>query len=249
MEPLPCLDEELQAKVLAFVTEPKASITCLTWKNKLYQTLHLELRARFNLQLHEKGKVGFYYGAVRPLGEDFEESASYNFAFLSNGTYKMQWTRTYDAWSSQTEQHFGAWHIFLDQVVCESLEPLEAVSDREVRYAPAGYKFQVPVNDIIKADGAYFQAPLGAAAAAWELPVRTGKHENEDDSATTIGKWESVEVAPAAAQAFHAPLRADARFVEIDGDMHEVSGDIVANWPESDWARLMKCRLRFGIVG
>lgn len=246
---LPSLDEELQAKILAYVTEPKASITCWTWKNTLYKQLHLDLRARFNLRLHEEGNVVFCYGAVRPLGEDFEESVSYNFAFLSNHTYKMQWTRTYDAWTSQTEQHFGAWHLFLDEIQCETLEPLEATSDREVRYAPPGFKFQVPVNDILKAKGVYFEAPIGAPAATWELPARTGKHENEGNSATTIGKWQSVERGSTSAQTFHAPLRANARFVEIDGEMHEVSGDIVDNWPETDWARLMKCRLRFGIVG
>ena len=27
------------------------------------------------------------------------------------------------------------------------------------------------------------------------------------------------------------------------------SGDIVANWPEEQWPRLMRCRLRFGING
>ena len=26
-------------------------------------------------------------------------------------------------------------------------------------------------------------------------------------------------------------------------------GDIVANWPEDDWPRLMRCRLLFGIRG
>ena len=27
------------------------------------------------------------------------------------------------------------------------------------------------------------------------------------------------------------------------------AGDIVANWPEDQWPRLMRCRLRFGIRG
>jgi hypothetical protein len=27
------------------------------------------------------------------------------------------------------------------------------------------------------------------------------------------------------------------------------TGDIVANWPEEQWPRLMRCRLRFGING
>mmetsp|Transcript_6883 Transcript_6883/g.19290 ORF Transcript_6883/g.19290 Transcript_6883/m.19290 type:complete len:255 (-) Transcript_6883:218-982(-) len=254
MSPLPDLDEEVQAKVLACVSEPRASITCRAWKDTLYKTLHLECQYHFNHRLHSAGKLIFCYGAVRPLGEDFEESASYNFTFSPGGTYRMQWTRTYDAWSSQTEQHFGAWRLFLDEVLCETLEPPEAQSDREVRHAPPGYRFRVPTGDIVGAGGVYYQAPIGAPAAPWELAARTGKQESGAGSVTVSGMWRAVDeapaaAAPAAAASLHAPLRPDARFVEIDGDMHEVSGDIVANWPENEWPRLMKCRLRFGIVG
>ena len=116
-----------------------------------------------------------------------------------------------------------------------------------MRYAPPGYRFNVPVNDILKANGAYFQAPLGSLAASWELPARTGKQE--DTGNVVPGMWQGEVVVPAAAETFQVPVRADARFVEIDGEMHEVSGDIVANWPEDDWARIMKVRLRFGING
>eukprot|EP00439_Symbiodinium_sp_Y106_P044670 s2214_g5.t1 len=57
------------------------------------------------------------------------------------------------------------------------------------------------------------------------------------------GNWEPV---PAVQQeAVQRPVRPDSRYVEIDGVIHEVSGDIVANWPEDDWPRLMRCRLLF----
>jgi len=39
----------------------------------------------------------------------------------------------------------------------------------------------------------------------------------------------------------------DARFVEVDGDVVEVSADIRKNYPEEQWAKLMRCRLRFGL--
>lgn len=64
------------------------------------------------------------------------------------GSYKLAWTRTYDAWSSQGEQHIGKWSIDLDQIHCETLEP-ESSSETEMRYAPAGYKFAIPIKDIL----------------------------------------------------------------------------------------------------
>jgi len=249
MVPPPDLDEELQAKVLACVTEPRASLACVTWKALLYKSLHLQSRARFYTQIHDKGRVTFCYSAARPLGEEVEESVGYNFTFERDGTYNMQWTRTFGPWSTQCEQQFGAWSLILDCIHCETQNPREAISDRQVYCAPPGYTFRVPVEDILDANGACLMAPPGSPAASWELPARTGKHADESSTAKVAGMWESVEVAPAAEQAIHAPARLDARFVEIDGEMQEVSGDIVANWPEQDWPRLMRCRLRFGISG
>ena len=68
--------------------------------------------------------------------------------FIHIGSYKLAWTRTYDAWSSQGEQHIGKWTIDLDQIHCETLEP-ESSSETEMRYAPAGYKFAIPLKDIL----------------------------------------------------------------------------------------------------
>lgn len=243
MAPQPVLDEELQAKVLAFVTEPRASMTCLAWKKQLYSSLHLESHSRFHTRLHDSSKVAFNYNAVRPLGEDFEESVVYHFSFALDGTYAMQWTRTFDAWSMQCEQQIGFYTLVLDQVICQTLSPKEE-NDREVRYAPAGYNFQLPLSEILEAHGTSFQALSGSPAAPWELPARTGKHQ--DECTFSGSKWQAVQVAPVE-ETHHIPLRPDARFVEVDGEMHEVSGDIVANWPEQDWVRLMRCRLRFGI--
>jgi len=252
MSPVPDLDEELHAKVLEFVTEPRACISCQSWKKKLYPALQLDYLIQFNKRVNEEGQISFCYQAVRPLGEDFEESVGYYFKFAKDGTYSMQWTRTFDAWSSQSEQQFGQWRIYMEFVLCETLAPPQEVSDREVRYAPPGYKFQMPINDILCAKDGYFQVADGARAAPWELPARTGKME-EKSSVWTPGMWQREVAAPPPSPAprtdFQAPYRADARFVEIDGEMHEVSGDIVANWPEHDWARLMRCRLRWGIVG
>eukprot|EP00931_Biecheleriopsis_adriatica_P075363 TRINITY_DN49244_c0_g1_i1.p1 TRINITY_DN49244_c0_g1~~TRINITY_DN49244_c0_g1_i1.p1 ORF type:complete len:261 (+),score=53.11 TRINITY_DN49244_c0_g1_i1:33-785(+) len=250
MAPVPDLDEELHARILAYVTEPRASVSCQAWKKYLYEALKLEPRIRFMQRLAEEGRVTYCYNAVRPLGEDFEESVGYSFNFAADGTYRLMWTRTFDAWSSQCEQHFGRWHVFMDYVACETTEPLEEASEREVRYAPPGYRFAVAIEDILSADGGFFQAKDGARAKDWELPARLGKLDEEGSSVRTAGMWEPIQASSSeAAGGYRAPIRSDARFVEIDGEMHEVSGDIVANWPQEEWARLMRCRLRFGISG
>lgn len=36
----------------------------------------------------------------------------------------------------------------MDQIHCETLEP-ESSSETEMRYAPAGYKFAIPLKDIL----------------------------------------------------------------------------------------------------
>ena len=47
----------------------------------------------------------------------------------------------------------GKWRLEMGQVCCETLEPHEEASETQMRYAPAGYKFAVPVEDILSAEG------------------------------------------------------------------------------------------------
>jgi hypothetical protein len=239
---LPDLDTELHSKILEYVTEPRACFSCRMWKERLCASLHLKCRSEFKRRLAEHGKMVFYYSAVRPLAEDFEESVAYNFTFAPDGTYHMQWTRVWDAWSTQGEQQEGHWHICLDQISCETTTPNES-NEWEIRYAPSGYKFDVPIESILMTNGAYYTAPLGSPAVPWEQPARTGKEM--DQSVKVQGMWQAVTREEG--DAFVAPPHENARFVEIDGEMHEVSADIVQNWPEQSWPHLMKCRLRFGL--
>jgi len=250
MLPLPELHEELLANILPYVTETNASLSCQTWKDYLYDALKLEPRIRFMQRIQEDGSAAFCYNALRPLGEDFEESVGYHFTFFKEGMYRLAWTRTYDAWSSQGEQHYGKWTIYMDHLCCETMEPEEKAGETEMRYAPAGYKFSIPLNDILMAKGGYFQAKDGSKAADWELPVRIGKTDSDTILAGAgMEDLESTERPQVDIRLNAPPSRADARFVEIDGLIHEVSGDIVANWSEEEWPRLMRCRLRFGIRG
>lgn len=245
------LDEDIHNRILAYVAEPKASVSCHAWKDHLYDSLYLSGRIRFMQKMHETVGLTFSYHAVRPLGEDFEESVVYNFNFSPNGTYEMQWTRTFDAWSSQSEQHFGRWTVSEDKILCETLEPDRTVGQNEVRFAPPGYAFRIEIDDILNAKGKFFQERTGAPPKPWEIPARTGKLD-ANQGIWHEGMWQTTEVQTdnnGYNATWRAPIRADARFVEIDGEMQEVSGDIVDNFPEQDWARLMKCRLRFGISG
>jgi len=41
-------------------------------------------------RVRQQGSVLFCYNAVRPLGEDFEESVGYNFTFLEGGRMTME---------------------------------------------------------------------------------------------------------------------------------------------------------------
>lgn len=250
------MDDDLHCKILDYVSEPKACVACHAWRDHLYDSLKLRFGISFRRQL-AKDPVSFSYNAVRPLAEDFEESVSYNFLFSANGTYKMQWARTFDAWSSQSEQQFGKWSVVKEEVLCETMEPDREVTETEVRFAPPGYRFNVAIEDILSSEGRYFQDKLGAPPKPWETTARTGKID--ETAVLPKGMWQAVEASPQpgvyyevttqAAAPFQPQLRADARFIEIDGEMHEVAGDIVANRPESEWAQLMRCRLRFGING
>lgn len=242
----PELNEDLHARILEYATEPKACVSCKPWKHFLYDSLKLDTYIRFHQRLKDQDELTYCYNVVRPLGEDFEESVGFNFQFFRDGTYRLAWTRTFDAWSSQGEQHYGTWKLKNEHVCCETHEPQEEAGETEMRYAPAGYKFSVPVDDILNAQGGYFQAEDGAKEADWELPARTGK-ASDGQNTVIQGNWEPV---PAVQQeAVQRPVRPDSRYVEIDGVIHGVSGDIVANWPEDDWPRLMRCRLLFGIRG
>jgi hypothetical protein len=242
MEP----DEELQARLLAYITEPSASSCSRAWRDYLYDALHIRQESCFKKQIRESGKIDYVYSALRPISEDLEESVHYNFAFGDGGTYTMQWVRTFDAWSSQSEQHFGRWRVFLGQLMCETVDPLEEPRDAQVRFAPAGWKFSMPLEDILSTGGAYKEAPVGAPPAPWESLARLGKEQEGAQSNWTKGQWENTEPTDPTPIA-RVAVREGSRFVEIDGDMHEVAGDIVANWPEHEWKRLMQVRLRFGI--
>lgn len=50
-----------------------------------------------------------------------------------------------------------------------------------MRYAPAGYKFAIPLSDILNAKGGYLQAKDGSKEADWEPQVRIGRKGSDSD--------------------------------------------------------------------
>eukprot|EP00933_Yihiella_yeosuensis_P013687 TRINITY_DN12563_c0_g3_i3.p1 TRINITY_DN12563_c0_g3~~TRINITY_DN12563_c0_g3_i3.p1 ORF type:complete len:293 (+),score=68.23 TRINITY_DN12563_c0_g3_i3:122-880(+) len=240
------LDEVSLDRVLHFINEPVARLCCKDWAHYIYQSLELEHKIAFNQALSKKGCLSYHHSTVRDLG-GMEECVSYSFTFERNPeeqTYVMQWFR--EGLTADNEQQYGKWSITGATVTCETLKPPKEPDENLLRYASPGRIFQVPVSCIL----------LGATCAdatpeAWELDARgllpdrsiglgmlsAGSEQSTRASAT--GSWTSQPP-------LQQEIPADARFVEIDGDLHQVSQDIVQNWPESDWQRLMRCRLRFG---
>eukprot|EP00439_Symbiodinium_sp_Y106_P038681 s2214_g4.t1 len=79
----------------------KACVSCKPWKHFLYDSLKLDTYIRFHQRLKDQDALTYCYNVVRPLGEDFEESVGFNFQFFRDGTYRLAWTRTFDAWPAR----------------------------------------------------------------------------------------------------------------------------------------------------
>lgn len=229
------LDETAIARVLAFVNIPKARECCRDWSRYIYASLQLEHLISFHKLVNEKGRVIYHHSAVRAMGQDFEECVAYQFEFVDSKTYHLDWNRSFGQWSAANERQIGSWQVMGDRVRCTSSKGPDT-EDGCVRYAPAGRTFEIPVADVLSGHtmGDNDNAPT------WEYQVRGAP---VPENMQILNKTDLDDP--------HAPVRVhgeDARFVEIDGDVHEVSGDIVANYPESEWERLMRCRVRFGLT-
>mmetsp|Transcript_51475 Transcript_51475/g.122417 ORF Transcript_51475/g.122417 Transcript_51475/m.122417 type:complete len:265 (-) Transcript_51475:59-853(-) len=262
MVALAVLDERSQLNILGYIFEPAARLCCRDWAAFLFESLQLQHRIDFAKALHALGDRGtdalmYHHSAVRALGHEFEECVSYQFYFYPKGSYDMQWNRTFDGWTSESEQQVGHWQVAGDKVRC-STEAGPEVDASRVRYARAGLVFEIPVEDVLS-----YQTSADNAAPLWEYlarglapPAVVGRSVQEkpldqkmprsvspDDQPRVPARTESSVAASMTA------LRPDARFVDIDGDLHEVCLDIQEHWPEEEWERLMRIRVRFGIHG
>lgn len=226
------LDDAALDRILLYNLNPKARLCCQTWNAKVLSSLQLEHRIAFRKALAQ-GALSYHHCGVRSMGCDFEECVAYQFNFSHDGTFKAQWNRSFGQWSAANERQSGRWSVIGDLLECVTTQGPE-VADGCVLYAPAGRVFRLPVATVLSGN-----TSADNATPAWEYQVRgTPAPETEVKFETAVQQDDNPIV----------QLHPNARFVEIDGELHEVSGDIVDNYPDSEWERLMRCRIRFGLT-
>mmetsp|Transcript_7253 Transcript_7253/g.15698 ORF Transcript_7253/g.15698 Transcript_7253/m.15698 type:complete len:253 (+) Transcript_7253:76-834(+) len=237
------LDEVVLERVLAFTFEVSARACCRSWARYLFDSLQLEYCIKFHKLVRQQSKVSYHHCSVRAYGEDFQECVAYQFEFADTGTYHLQWNRSFGQWSAANERQLGRWQVVGNQLRCES-GPGPEVDELAVRYAPAGRVFELPVATACSGrfDGEDSPSP-------WEYQIRGTPAPAMENSFITgstgfVGEATQGDVR---GQSIGDSHTAESRYLEIDGEVHEVSGDIMKNYPESDWPRLMRCRVRFGL--
>lgn len=231
------LDDACVDALLAFVNDPNARSCCRDWSSRLYELLQLKSVIEVHRSLQQKGKLSYFHTMMFDYG-GMEDNYSYCFTFFPEHVYTLQWFR--EGLTSDNEQHYGRWRASLGHVRCETQAPPPSDSSSvQLRYAPPGRSFEVPVENVLAGRTQATEEPL-----LWEYPARGLKPLAIH---VAIPPMEVVfePTSPTAVTASPV-LRADARFVTIDGEVHQVCEDIMANWPENDWERLMRCRIRFG---
>jgi len=229
------LDDIALDRVLAFNIDPRARLCCQSWSKYVYDSLKLKYRIEFQKTIQETKVLAYHHCGVRSMGDDFEECVAYQFEFLANGSFSAQWNRSFGQWSAANERQVGRWTVVGDGLRCETIAG-PGSADGCVQYAPAGRIFELPVASILSGtSSADDVTPL------WEYQVRG------TPAPSVVAKPEVSTPANSEGAGRAAPRASDARFVEVDGQPHEVSADIQKNYPESEWPRLMRCRVRFGL--
>eukprot|EP00927_Polykrikos_kofoidii_P021412 TRINITY_DN20255_c0_g1_i1.p1 TRINITY_DN20255_c0_g1~~TRINITY_DN20255_c0_g1_i1.p1 ORF type:complete len:258 (-),score=41.46 TRINITY_DN20255_c0_g1_i1:40-780(-) len=234
------LDGAAQEQVLSFVNEARARTCCRAWDKFIVDSLNLSHAMEFGKLLTARsGKVRYHHSAVRTLGQDFEECVAYQFEFTASKMYSLQWNRSFGQWSAANEKQIGKWRVVGNVLRCESVTGPE-VEDGCVRFAPAGRVFELPVSVVVSGN-----TLVDEVAPLWEYEVRGVPPPPV--AITTPAREDTV--ATNSIDRLGMMRREDSRYVEIDGEVHEVAGDIQRNYPESEWGRLMSCRARFGLLG
>mmetsp|Transcript_2089 Transcript_2089/g.3533 ORF Transcript_2089/g.3533 Transcript_2089/m.3533 type:complete len:259 (-) Transcript_2089:36-812(-) len=244
------LDEAVLERLVGFIAEPRARACCHGWASALWETLKLEYLILVRRHIHRHGMLSYHHSAVRSLGDDFDESVAYQFAFKSDGTYEVSWNRSFGQWSAANERQVGLWRVVGDVFACESIKGPE-VPEGHVKYAPAGRSFEMPVVDALSGSA----AKTGTAPDTWEYGVRGAPvPEVIPQSASCADMYEAQSHLSGPSSQLEPTMAGrivsdNARYVEVDGELHEVAADIRDLYPEEDWQRLMTCRVRFGIMG
>eukprot|EP00427_Karlodinium_veneficum_P015480 CAMPEP_0169140492 /NCGR_PEP_ID=MMETSP1015-20121227/43636_1 /TAXON_ID=342587 /ORGANISM="Karlodinium micrum, Strain CCMP2283" /LENGTH=218 /DNA_ID=CAMNT_0009206477 /DNA_START=18 /DNA_END=670 /DNA_ORIENTATION=- len=209
------LDDASITRVLAFVNFPTARECCQEWSRQIFDALQLEHRIKFHRTVRQKGVVIYHHSAERAMGQDFEECVAYQFEFLPSKTYNLDWNRSFGQWSAANERQVGL-DIGMSRTISFVAQVRRAPDTEEgyVRYAPPGRTFEIPVSVILSGSSITDHS----STPTWEYQVRGVPVPDNYLSCNAT--------APIQQSALVQVHSENARFVEIDGDFHEVSGDI-----------------------
>jgi len=232
------LDDTALTRVLQFVRDPVGRLCCKEWASYLYESLHLRPKIALRKKINDQQQLSYMHSTVRDMG-GMEECVSFSFSFAADCTYTLQWFL--EGLTSDNEQQHGTWCIAGDKVRCETRSALDEPDERYLRFAPAGRIFELPVHAVLAGSTTADQTPED-----WELPARGLPPDRSTKVVPAALDASTSNIVPPVRSQLAAERMEHVRFVEIDGEVHEVSQDIVSNWSEADWPRIMRCRLRFG---
>lgn len=238
---LPELDDTCLSRVLDFVNIPSVRLCCRSWADRLYLSLQLKHHISFVKAVSGAplGDLSYHHSSVYDFG-GMEECVSFSFTFSSSRFYSMLWFR--EGLTTDNEQQYGKWKVVADHVECETLDPVSEVNERHLRHADACRVFTIPVAAVLAG-----RTTTNQCTSNWERAARGLQSSNIVGSLEPSDEQSQGEEIRNDSYNFSSRVPAvDARYVDVDGEIVQVSLDIIQNWPESDWSRLMRCRIRFG---
>lgn len=159
------LCEDVVARILLFVAEPRARLCCRVWDGHLYESLQLEHRIRFYKPVRSNGSVDCYLRLTRAYADFLEECLSYQIKFLQDGTYTLSWDRCVGDCFAAEGHYAGKYRVVDDQIECQLLESAPSTCD-SFRAVEQECIFQLPV------DVALSEEPDQIGNSSWENQLR-----------------------------------------------------------------------------
>jgi hypothetical protein len=120
---LPELDDISVAGVMEFVNTPSARLCCRQWAKHIRDSMQMEPQIRFHKALHESQDVALSYQHSAVLeAQGTEETISFHFLFMRDGTFSLEWFRQGQQREEDSEQQYGKWQVIGQNVKCLTAE-------------------------------------------------------------------------------------------------------------------------------
>jgi hypothetical protein len=197
----------------------------------------LERKIHVMKRVHTAGSLTFDYMASRDLGPVITETVAFHFEFFPKGNYCLQFSHDVQGDLADVGvDMYGSWHVEMGDFVCETSEA-PVVCGNKPCSSPAVVRFNLPIELVLA--GRVAADHDGSCALRWENSIQSRSllldfpHKSESKLLDVMPPPENDE---------------DASYVEVDGRMVQVCGDIRDNYPESSWAHLMSVRVKVGLV-